>query len=533
MDNNGTISKMFHDASPTWSGFNYQGKVALYTALAFINNTASDTSRYMLELEWFEDFSIKDGANYVSIHQVKAYNEASLNEYSEAIFKLFEKIATGRAQIAYLHTWKNIDLNGQTWHAGIRASIVQKIESGDSVLSELSNILSQDSRVEEIIGKVKNPGRGRPSDVFKTIKEGVRHYFESNTDKTNDDLDISIMRTIIGNIISGYPSNLATYKGMIDADDTILNKIERFNYTSNNFCGIDSISTLIKEQIAQYYIVTGQPTKANDTIHIERAYLYLLGEIDIHIANRHQEYHNRVKACISFSRLKEILDSPLSDNSEAYYLFHLKNELNRIREVFCEDCIKSLLDAGCPVDETCQKCNLAHAMFGINSLDDFNFKKLCKNLSPEVDSDSINIQSFRKYLPEKGLNSSVFEALYLIEKEYCMDDNKVEYKLNNNIVALITTIFRQGSDRHRNEEERRIADTLLKNIEIEESLREVDLMVSVDVDIPSINQISSIFSNVKKECEEEFNEDMRDEENIVKNKRISVRPIQTVLRELT
>ena len=533
MTQNSNMGKLFHDASPTWSGFNYQGKVALYTALASINNTTVDTNNYTLELEWFEDFSIKDGKNYVSIHQVKAYNDVNLNKYSEALFNLFEKIACGGAPKAYLHTWKNINLYNQSWHEAIKSNILQRIKFGDSILAELTNILSHDNKVEEIIEKVKKPKKGGISDVFKIIKDGVRYYFESNSEKNNDDLDISIMKAIIKDIISVYPSSMASYRAMIDNDDTILNRIEHYNYSNkDNFCEIDFISSLIKEQITQYYIIRGQSEKAKDIIHIDRVFLYLLGEIDTHVTNRHLEFQNKIKASLGFSRLLEILESPLSDNSEVYYLYHLKNELNRIRDIFCKDCMESLNAEGCSVDDTCKLCNLAYVMFGINDLDDVSFKSLCKNLSPEVDSDSINIESFRRYLPEKGLNSSVFESLYSMQKEYNMDGNKVEYKLNNNIIAILTTIFYHGSDRQHDGEKKRIADALLKNIELEESLREVDLMVSADVDIHSINEISSKFNNVSKECEEEFLEDMRNDENVVKNKRISVRPIQTILGEL-
>jgi hypothetical protein len=519
------ISGMFHDASPTWNGFNYQGKVALYTALTYINNKNIDTSKYELELEWFEDFSIKDNTNYISIHQVKAYSQDSLSEYSEALFKLFEKIACGLAPKAYLHTWKNINLQGDTWHTRIKSIIIQIIENGDSILSELSNILSHDNQVAETIGKIKNPRRGRPSDIIKIIKESVQNYFESNTDKTINDINISIMRTIIENAINMYPSRLESYKAMIEADDTILGKIERFSYSGNSFCELDSISTLIKEQIIKYYTITGQTAKANDSTHIVRAYLHLFGEMDSHITNRHLEYQNRVKACISFSRLIEILESPLSNNSETYYLYHLRNELNRLREIYCVDCINLNLN-------DCESCNLAYAIPEINDLNDESFKMLCKNISPEVNCNEINLQSFRDYLPVKGLNNSVFESLLSIKKEYSMDRNKIEYKLNDNIIALVTTIFYPGSPRQREGDKKRIVDTILKNIEIEESLREVDIMISDDVDIPSLYEETSDFINLTQERMEEFNEDLRDSENFCKTKRVSVKPLHDVVREL-
>jgi len=74
-----TECNLEYDATPSWSGYNYQGKVALYVVLDKIcelystGNTA-DISNFYLELEWLEDFSVKQiitGASvYKSIHQV-------------------------------------------------------------------------------------------------------------------------------------------------------------------------------------------------------------------------------------------------------------------------------------------------------------------------------------------------------------------------------------------------------------------------------------------------------------------------------
>lgn len=52
---------MAHDASPSWSGFNYQGKVALYYALRLINEKAADFdfTDYSLVLENTEDFEVR------------------------------------------------------------------------------------------------------------------------------------------------------------------------------------------------------------------------------------------------------------------------------------------------------------------------------------------------------------------------------------------------------------------------------------------------------------------------------------------
>ena len=97
---------LFHDASPTWSGFSYQGKVGLYVVLNKLNtyhgaNIRNEFQNFKLEFEWLEDFSIKDGNTYISIYQVKAYNDRAFSKYKKAINQL--------ALNAYLQDYMQVD----------------------------------------------------------------------------------------------------------------------------------------------------------------------------------------------------------------------------------------------------------------------------------------------------------------------------------------------------------------------------------------------------------------------------------------
>ena len=49
------------DATNSWSGYNYQGKIALFVVLKKINELISigkvdEIEKYSIELEWLEDF---------------------------------------------------------------------------------------------------------------------------------------------------------------------------------------------------------------------------------------------------------------------------------------------------------------------------------------------------------------------------------------------------------------------------------------------------------------------------------------------
>lgn len=94
MEEKGSKSTL-HDATPSWNGFNYQGKVGLYVALSLICEKLSEglnladfddfKNSYSLEYEWIEDFSIKNNEKYVSLHQVKHYKGSRFSSYKDAV----------------------------------------------------------------------------------------------------------------------------------------------------------------------------------------------------------------------------------------------------------------------------------------------------------------------------------------------------------------------------------------------------------------------------------------------------------------
>lgn len=81
-----------HDAVPTWSGFLYQGRIAVYLAVRKINElreagNESEIKKYALEMEKCEDIAVvyMDGNNkkYHSIHQVKNEKGCKLASYKD------------------------------------------------------------------------------------------------------------------------------------------------------------------------------------------------------------------------------------------------------------------------------------------------------------------------------------------------------------------------------------------------------------------------------------------------------------------
>lgn len=96
-----------HSAISTWSGFVYQGKVALYQTLKIFNDD-NDAQNYSLQLDSLEDFAILNGEVIKSIHQVKAVKSTYYSRYESAFKDLVVKTANYNCDDALFHLAKKI-----------------------------------------------------------------------------------------------------------------------------------------------------------------------------------------------------------------------------------------------------------------------------------------------------------------------------------------------------------------------------------------------------------------------------------------
>ncbi|CAI1776967.1 Uncharacterised protein [Serratia liquefaciens] len=74
-----------HTAISTWSGFVYQGKLALYHCLKMMTSDYEANRDLRLQLESQDDFAIFRGQECLSMHQVKAYKETRFSAYIKGI----------------------------------------------------------------------------------------------------------------------------------------------------------------------------------------------------------------------------------------------------------------------------------------------------------------------------------------------------------------------------------------------------------------------------------------------------------------
>lgn len=147
---------MSFDASPSWSGFNYQGKVALYYSLKCINEESieKDFSNYSLMLENNEDFEIIIDNAPISFHQVKAYEKSSYSKYSDALLEITLELSKNPNVIGKIHTWKVINFKSDC--TDLRSSISDDIQK---ILDEYQDATDQNSILHKAASNAKKPAK--------------------------------------------------------------------------------------------------------------------------------------------------------------------------------------------------------------------------------------------------------------------------------------------------------------------------------------------------------------------------------------
>ncbi|WP_312340381.1 ABC-three component system protein [Anaerospora hongkongensis] len=482
-----------HDATPTWSGFNYQGKTALYVTLNLINND-QNSGRYKLELEWLEDFSIMDGTRYVSIHQVKAYNTNTLAKYKYAINGLLTKLIYHQIPLAFLHTWKDIT----NWdNARIKTAFRTELNKLLSKQEEYLRAIEVDS-FEILKNKILN--RSRLTIVERSIAGHLEEFCRTKclTLTSFADAERVVFRHFISEIFAvaticdSRIQNEAVFAGFV-------NKVNKYQYSNNNtFCCLLDIELLVKKELEIYYSRKGIGTD------IETRYLNLLAMIDRHVAARHKV---GVKFELSFAEIINALDDPNLIKDNNYLIYKLKSKLNRYVDEHCRICRR--IDV-----QTCTECQVKIEVDHLNSLDYQQFFTFCKNVSPQVVIPSLTDYNYGDLLPAVGLRKSVLRAFTRIKSPPIFEGKKIVYEKEvdaSKETYVPTTLHYTYDEADLREGE--LCDLILNmitNAASAEDLFEVDAFISADINVLSVLQNYHNYVKPGDSCQPEKFHEIRD-----------------------
>jgi hypothetical protein len=163
--------KHLDTAISSWSGFVYQGKVAIYHVLKEIHNES-----YTLQLDSLDDFAIFDeNSKVVSLHQVKAKKDKTFGAYKKAFKQLQDGGNDIGCQNLYFHLAREIT-NKTPTSIELDFSPIKVYMYGNNSYCSVDSI---DSQIESlIIVLMRLYHADDPSKATPDYAEKVRKYLD-------------------------------------------------------------------------------------------------------------------------------------------------------------------------------------------------------------------------------------------------------------------------------------------------------------------------------------------------------------------
>nr|WP_314900238.1 ABC-three component system protein [uncultured Deefgea sp.] len=367
---------MAFDASPSWSGFNYQGKVALYYTLVLINaQPNTDWSNYSLMLESTEDFEILFNGVSVSFHQVKAYNSSSYSKYSEALLEISLELYKHQGVVGRIHTWKQI--NPKEPFLSLTASVRNDIEE---ILTEYQN--SNPKIGSTTLEKAASSASGipKPSAILRAAFPG----------KTSAEL-FTILQSIISN-----------------PQDNTLDRLEAYKYGLDSFCDLSNINENIKIEINQALKIR-KPFATNE--QLEKSLYYFLGMIDLYIIQRHKTQPQGQATPITFNEIIQALETDHEDVSKEYLAFKFKENFAYLIDQYMSD-EEDYTDPAQGI-----RCNLKAASKLLLGMSAMELWAHYRDFSPQIHLQHINNTDNAIHIDLLGIRYALIKTLHTINIE--------------------------------------------------------------------------------------------------------------------
>ena len=442
------INVFEHDATPTWSGFIYQGRIAVYLAIKTMIELRNEgkileIDKYTIEMEKCEDIAIvyKDengNRKYSSIHQVKNENKHTLSEYKKPLIQLmlekgYYKECNAGAPDAYLHIANSIRGENKDFETECLKWKKEILKYYDAVDKACKNYTNNRKFYEELLNELKKEPIGIDRSEYKTQHSTVIKYCKEVVEE-NHTID-----------------RIKFEEALKKLKDYLLNKllvpyissevsIYKYDNGLNHFDGtkiFDGIVKLVKEY------------KGNIAGWSENQYKYLadkiLNYIDKTILERHKNLQEKkcVVREISLSKLQEIMDTFVENNEKEANILALKRGYLESLDKFCQKCQRNN-------DYTCHDidCKLQQAEYRKEKLNEEDFVRFCYNLRPECEQKIEDRACIADLGSKDGLMESVFPIIKEIPSERFIDkEDERQLKVrNHDKMAFVTAITNSDAE---------------------------------------------------------------------------------------
>lgn len=436
-----------YDASSSWSGYQYQGKVTIYIALKLINEfikNKEELKEYCIEVERREDLAIKKGEKYISFHQVKARKgDIYMNDYLEAIDKLLIEKDKNPTSNIYLHTIVAIKDWSEEKFIKLYTDKINKLEK-----------------------------------EIKTIEEK----------KEKDDIKFKKMES--------KKKELELMKIKLNNSKRV-NEINLYEYFNKKYCSLNDIQIYIDKEIKDYLKSTNQNNKLGD---IDVVHNKLICFMDNYIKQRHL---NKVTEYFSLIEIKNILDDNYLERDR---IFHL----SLIKDKYCSYNFDDFCNNFCCEKEKCQNNQNACEMFKtceylLNSnLDDL--EKILKKINPHVNICEWELDR-DKFLNENGMRFLYDTISNIIKQEIELNNKSIKY--SNKGISYIPTTINLISPRYKNSTIELYKKSIINNDNLLNELFEDNIFITenlcTDNILENINDVKEV--NEKLEKKEKSKED--------------------------
>jgi len=513
--------RLEYDASNSWSGYNYQGKTAIFIALKKINalyesGEQAKISQYYMELEWLEDFSIlyESGGQkyYESIHQVKARTDTQMAAYAQALTQLLRKIEVyPTIEHAYLHTINSIDYPTGQWRESVR-EVITTGTALQTTIGYIDRYLDNPSQFVELVKTIHQPRR--PTSFITALKNEFDKSFPKER-ITNENIKaaLTLYKTSLQDDLEHFRNG---------PSQSALDKTHIYTYPNQplpkEHCPLDKVDGLIKIEIQNYWErIPAFSWKIKDCNLLDCIFLYLLGEIDQHIMMRHKNYRSCLDRLIPLTLIESVLksDDPV-DRCEDYYLYVAKYRILN----HCEDYHSRCLDQHQGDPAICDFCQLCSIFARIEGFSFAQLKEWIFVTNPDIRS-KIDINSLDQYCQSIRYNNPFFKGLTEIKRPFQDIRLPISFSAENKKLYLLTTL----RDDDAPQPKLTICRNILMNSELPTIFMDYDVLLSKDLISDSIFDDAGDFLESFK----------MDKNNIYHFKQVQMKTLQdsiTVLNDL-
>lgn len=477
------INNIFtHDAVPTWSGFLYQGQIAVYLAVKKIYELDASGKRdevdcYAIEMEKCEDIAVvyekKGCKKYHSIHQAKNCAKQRIGDYKNPLTQLMlekgfcQKNGYGVPD-AYLHVSEQVLINSGEIFEEKMEEWQSEISTFYKTLCELYEELKQDLNTDEIVRRLGDCVNSQPIVINRTEYKKI---LEKVKKACGEEKDLQKVKEELAALISFLRKELYVFE--INKD------VKIYCYDGKTYCTGTEIFTYIVKYVIKY--------KNNKGKFSREQYEYIADKmlcfIEKKILERHQLMQERKEASCSIPlcEFMKILDESIERYEEEANILTLIRQYDERLEAYCSICRRKKECSG-------ENCRLQQPDSRRNVLKKDTFVRLCYNLNPEC-ADAITDRScLNKLLNEDGMLDSVFASIKAIPEVCFVDkDDKSRFEVMNHEKAAFLTAI---SSRHGHLTVEKIEKALSVNQDLIVNVFEADQLVTTQLE-----ELSSIWDN--------------------------------------